>query len=98
MEEAVQYVLLIYGDPAATEQMSEQDGRAMMAEYLDYTEGLRRPGAYVSGGPARVGRAAALPRGAPPGGRVSRGGAAGIGADGDHGAAARRPAGDQRRA
>ena len=37
MEEAVQYVLLIYGDPAAAEGMSEQDGRAMMAEYFEYT-------------------------------------------------------------
>jgi len=35
MEEAVQYVLLIYGDPAAAEGMSEQDGRAMMAERAD---------------------------------------------------------------
>src|SRR5437763_15789903 len=51
MEEAVQYVLLIYGDPAAAEQMSEEDGRAMMAEYFEYTEGLRRSGAYVSGEP-----------------------------------------------
>jgi hypothetical protein len=51
MEEAVQYVLLIYGDPAAAEGMSEEDGRAMMAEYFEYTEGLRRSGAYVSGEP-----------------------------------------------
>ena len=31
--------------------MSEEDGRAMMAEYFEYTEGLRRSGAYVSGEP-----------------------------------------------
>ena len=60
----MQYVLLIYGDPAAAEGMSEEDGRAMMAEYFEYTEGLRRSGAYVSGR------------------------AAGVGADGDHRAAA----------
>ena len=47
----MQYVLLIYGDPAAAEGMSEEDGRAMMAEYFEYTEGLRRSGAYVSGEP-----------------------------------------------
>jgi hypothetical protein len=51
MEDAVQYVLLIYGDPAAAEGMTEADGRAMMAEYFEYTEGLRRSGVYISGEP-----------------------------------------------
>jgi hypothetical protein len=50
-EDAVQYVLLIYSDPAAMAEMSEADRNAFMGEYFAYTEGLRQAGVFVGGEP-----------------------------------------------
>jgi hypothetical protein len=45
----MQYMLLIYDDPAAWGAMSEEDTRAIMGEYFAYTEELRAAGAFVAG-------------------------------------------------
>ena len=45
----MQYVLLIYGDEGAMASASEDDVRAMYAEYGKFTEDLRSNGAMVAG-------------------------------------------------
>ncbi len=45
----MQYMLLIYGDDAQRERMSEDERGAMMDEYFAYTAELRESGAYVRG-------------------------------------------------
>ncbi len=46
-----QYLLLIYGDPAATADMSDEERQADMKRWFDYTEEVRAAGAFVSGEP-----------------------------------------------
>jgi hypothetical protein len=48
-EGEMQYMLLIYDDPATWEAMPEADRNAVMGEYFAYTEELRNAGKYVAG-------------------------------------------------
>jgi hypothetical protein len=43
----MQYMLLIYDDPAVLGRMSEEESRAFMGEYMSFTENLRSAGAIV---------------------------------------------------
>jgi hypothetical protein len=45
----MQYVLLIYGDQSAMASASDDDRKAMYAEYMKFTEDLRTSGAMVAG-------------------------------------------------
>jgi hypothetical protein len=45
----VQYVLLIYSDPAGGQEMSESERNALKGEYFAYTDGLRQAGVFVGG-------------------------------------------------
>jgi hypothetical protein len=45
----MQYMLLIYDDEATWARMSEDDRNAMMAEYFQFTEDLRKAGKHVAG-------------------------------------------------
>jgi len=45
----VQYMILIYSDPAEMQQQSESEQRQMVGEYMAYSESLRQSGVYQSG-------------------------------------------------
>ena len=45
----MQYMILIYSDPAAMQQRTESDPRDMMGEYMAYSESLRQAGVYQAG-------------------------------------------------
>ena len=45
----MQYMLLIYDDPSTWGGMSEGDRNAVMSEYFQFTEDLRKAGKYVAG-------------------------------------------------
>lgn len=47
----MQYLILIYGDPATGEAMTEEQGVAIMGEYFAYTQGLQDAGVLVDGNP-----------------------------------------------
>ena len=47
----MQYVILIYDDPAVLGAMPEHERRALMGEYMAYSESLRQAGVYVDGQP-----------------------------------------------
>jgi hypothetical protein len=47
----MRYMLLIYGDETARTKMSEQEGRAMFKQYEEFTESIRRTGAFQAGEP-----------------------------------------------
>jgi hypothetical protein len=44
-----QYMLLIYDDPSQWQSMSEDEQKAVMGEYFEYTNELKEAGAYVAG-------------------------------------------------
>jgi hypothetical protein len=48
-EDAVQYMILIYSDPALMQQRSGEEQREMMGEYMAYSESLRQAGVYQTG-------------------------------------------------
>jgi hypothetical protein len=48
-EKAMQYMLLIYGNEAATHGMSEPQASERMGAYMAYTKALRESGALVAG-------------------------------------------------
>jgi hypothetical protein len=58
----VQYLILIYGDPATSEGMSEAEGAAIMGEYFAYTQGLQDAGVLVDGNPLERASAATTVR------------------------------------
>jgi hypothetical protein len=45
----VQYMILIYSDPAEMQQQPESEQRQMVGEYMAYSESLRQAGVYQSG-------------------------------------------------
>jgi hypothetical protein len=45
----MQYLLLIYANEQAQAQMSPEDGQAMFADYMAFTEGVKASGNYRSG-------------------------------------------------
>jgi hypothetical protein len=47
----MQYMLLIYGDEAASAGMTDAERGALFGEYGAYTQGLRDSGAFVAGDP-----------------------------------------------
>jgi hypothetical protein len=47
----MRYMLLIYGDEASSETMTEEDGNQMMREYFTYTQGLVERKEMVAGDP-----------------------------------------------
>lgn len=47
----MQYMLLIYGDESRWASFTEEEGRAIMAEYQAFGESIRAQGIYVAGDP-----------------------------------------------
>ena len=47
----MQYLILIYGDPATSQAMSDEESAAIMGEYFAYTQGLQDAGVLVDGNP-----------------------------------------------
>ena len=45
----MQYMILIYSDPAEMQVRSESEQREMFGEYMAYSESLRQAGVYHSG-------------------------------------------------
>jgi hypothetical protein len=58
----VQYMLLIYGDPAISGARTDDENRALMGEYFAYTDGLREAGVLVAGEPLEDATAATTVR------------------------------------
>jgi len=58
----VQYMILIYDDPAVLGAMSADERQAFMGEYFAYSEGLRQAGVYVDGAPLESAQAATTVR------------------------------------
>ena len=47
----MQYMLLIYNDEKAFGKMTEQERGALFQQYGQFTEGIRKSGAFVAGAP-----------------------------------------------
>ena len=47
----MQYLILIYGDPAVAANMTEAEGREVVGEYFAYTQGLEDAGVFLGGNP-----------------------------------------------
>jgi hypothetical protein len=59
----MQYMLLIYNDEKAVEKMSQQERGALFQQYGEFTEGIRKSGAFKAGDPLQPARTAATVRG-----------------------------------
>ena len=59
----MRYMLLIYGDEAAWGKRSEQENGAIFQQYVDFTEGIRRSGAFLASDPLQPTGAATTVRG-----------------------------------
>jgi hypothetical protein len=58
----MQYMLLIYNDEAAWENVSREEGEKITGEYFAYTNELREAGAFVAGDPLQPTRTATTVR------------------------------------
>jgi hypothetical protein len=47
----MRYMLLIYGDEKERGKMSEQEKGAIFQQYVEFTEGIRKSGAFQAGDP-----------------------------------------------
>jgi hypothetical protein len=47
----MRYMLLIYGDEKAAQKMSREAGEAIFREYGEFTDGIRKSGAFLAGDP-----------------------------------------------
>ena len=47
----MRYMLLIYGNEKAREKMSDQEKGAIFQQYGEFTEGIRKSGAFQAGDP-----------------------------------------------
>ncbi len=45
----MQYLLLIYGDEAIDENMTEAESKAYVGEFWEFTEAVKKAGVYVGG-------------------------------------------------
>ncbi|HUE38461.1 MAG TPA: YciI family protein [Candidatus Binatia bacterium] len=59
----MQYMLLIYDDEKATWKANEQQRGAMFQQYGQFTEGIRKSGAFVAGAPLQASNTATTVRG-----------------------------------
>jgi hypothetical protein len=50
-DETMRYMLLIYGDEKAAQKMSREEGQAIFREYGEFTDGIRKSGAFLAGDP-----------------------------------------------
>lgn len=58
----MRYMLLIYGDETMQGKMSEQERAAMFQQYGEFTEGIRKSGAFQAGDPLQPTRTATTVR------------------------------------
>ncbi len=59
----MQYMLLIYDDEKAAWKANEQQRGAMFQQYGQFTEGIRKSGAFVAGAPLQASTTATTVRG-----------------------------------
>jgi len=59
----MQYMLLIYDDEKAAWKANEQQRGAMFQQYGQFTEGIRKSGAFVAGAPLQASGTATTVRG-----------------------------------